>query len=111
KQTIQRCKKLKLKTIVFAKNTKEALKISKLKPTYIALEPPELIAGKISISKADPNLIKKTIQKVKTNILVGAGIHNKKDVKIAKKLGAKGVIVSSAITKSKNPKKIIKELL
>ncbi len=111
KKTIQRCKEVKLKTVVFARNTNEALKISKLKPDFIALEPPELIAGNISISQAKPDLIKKTIKKVKANILVGAGVKNKRDIQIAKKLGAKGVLISSAVTLSRNPKGIIKELL
>jgi len=111
KKTIQRCKKLNLKTIVFAKNLNEAKKISKLKPTFIALEPPELIAGKISISQANPDLIKRVIKEIKINLLVGAGVNNKKDVQIAKKLGAKGILVSSAVLKSSNPEKIIKELL
>ena len=111
KKTIKRCKKLNLKTIVFAKDLEEAKKISKLKPNFIALEPPELIAGKISVSQANPDLIKKSVQEIKTNVLVGAGVNNKKDVQIAKKLGAKGILVSSAVLKSNNPKKIIKELL
>ncbi|MBI2499038.1 triose-phosphate isomerase [Candidatus Woesearchaeota archaeon] len=111
KQTIKRCKKLNLKTIVFAKDLEEAKKISKLKPNFIALEPPELIAGKISVSQSNPDLIKRAIQEIKRNILVGAGVNNKKDVQIAKKLGAKGILVSSAVLKSSNPKKIIRELL
>lgn len=110
-KTIQRCKKLNLKTIVFAKDLKEAKKISKLKPTFIALEPPELIAGKISVSEAKPDLVKIVVKEVNSKILIGAGVNNKKDVQIAKKLGAKGILVSSAILKSNNPKKIIKELL
>ena len=93
KKTIKRCKKLNLKTIVFAKDLEEAKKISKLKPNFIALEPPELIAGKISVSQANPDLIKKSVQEIKTNVLVGAGVNNKKDVQIAKKLGAKGILV------------------
>mgnify|MGYP001589438350 CR=1 FL=1 len=109
-KTIKRCKKLNLKTIVFAKNLNEAKKISKLTPDFIALEPPELIAGKISVSEAKPHLIKKIIKGIKANILIGAGIHNKKDVQIAKKLGAKGILVSSAVLKSNNPKRIIRDL-
>jgi len=43
--------------------------------------------------------------------LVGAGIHNKEDVKTAMKSGASGFAISSAICKAKNPKKKLKELL
>ena len=55
-------------------------------------------------------LIKKAVEKIKGKVLVGAGIHDKNDVAISKKLGAYGIVVSSAVTTSKNPKKILKEL-
>lgn len=111
KKTIQRCKTLKLETLVFASNIKEAKKIEKLKPTYLVFEPPELVAGKISVSKAKPELIKKFSKNLKMNFLVGAGIKTKEDVKKSLELGASGVAVASAITKSNNPEKKLKELL
>ena len=110
-KTLKRCKKLGLKTLVFVKSLQEAKKVSKLKPAYIVFEPPELIAGKISVSEAKPDLVKKIVKNVKGNILIGAGIKNRRDVEIAKKLGAKGVVVSFIVTTSKNPEKILKELL
>ena len=111
KQTVKRCKEAKLKTAVFAANLSEAIKIKKLKPTFLIIEPPELIAGKISVSKAKPELIRNISKKLKYPFLVGAGIHTKEDIKIALKLGAKGVVISSAITTSKSPGKKLKELL
>ena len=111
KESIKKCKKLKLETLVFTKNIKQGKQISKLNPTYICIEPPELVAGKISVSEAKPQLIKNAVKKIKGKVLVGAGIHNDKDVKIAKKLGAYGIALSSAVTTSKNPKKVIKDLI
>jgi len=111
KKTISRCKKIGLKTLVFANNLKEAEKIQKLKPDYIAIEPPELVAGKKSVSKAKPELIKDIKRKIKMKFLVGAGIHTKEDVEIAMKLGASGIAVSSAITKARNPAKKLRELI
>ena len=111
KKTIKRCKKLKLKTIVFAASLKEAKKIKKMKPTLLVIEPPELVAGKRSISKAQPGLIENIAKKLKCKFLVGAGIKTSEDVKIAMKLGASGIALSSAITKSKNPGKKLRELL
>lgn len=108
KKSILLCKSLKLKTIVFAKNVAEGKKIAKLKPDYIAIEPPELIAGKVSVSKMKPNLIKDAVNKIKGNVLVGAGIKDKSDIMIAKKLGAKGVIASSYVVKARDPKKLLK---
>jgi triosephosphate isomerase len=43
--------------------------------------------------------------------LVGAGIHSRKDVKIALKLGASGIAVSSSVMKSKNPSTELRRLL
>ena len=103
-------KKAGLKTVVCCTNTKRAKEIDKMKPDYIAVEPKELIGGKISVSEAKPELISKTVKAVKTKILCGAGIHSKKDVKKALKLGAKGVLVASAVAKAKNPGKVLREL-
>jgi triosephosphate isomerase len=81
-----------------------------MKPDYIAVEPRELIGGKISVSQARPELISDTVKAVKTKVLCGAGINTRQDVKKALKLGAKGVLVASAVAKSKNPGKVLKEL-
>jgi len=111
KKTVKRCKALKLKTAIFAKDLKQAQKIKKLKPDYLIIEPPELVAGKISVSKAKPKLIEEIKKKLKYDFLVGAGIKTNEDVKAAMKLGASGIAISSAITKAKNPVKKLKELL
>ncbi|MFZ5954883.1 MAG: triose-phosphate isomerase [Nanoarchaeota archaeon] len=110
-KTIDRCKKIKLKTAVFAKNLNEAKKIEKLKPDLLIIEPPELIAGNVSVSDSRPELIKNIAKSLKTNFLVGAGIHSNQDLKVALKLGASGIALSSAIMTSKNPEKILKELI
>jgi len=111
KKTVMRCKKLGLKVLIFTSSLKEAIKVKKLGPDYLAFEPPELVAGKISVSKAKPRLIKNISKKLRYPFLVGAGIHSSEDVKIAMKLGARGIAVSSAITKSKTPGKVLKKLL
>jgi len=46
------------------------------------IEPPELVAGKISVSKAQPKLIEQIGKKLRYPFLVGAGIKNAEDVKI-----------------------------
>ena len=111
KKTIKRCQEVKLKTLVFASSLNEAKKIQKLKPDYLVIEPPELVAGKVSISKAKPEFIKNISKKLKMKFLVGAGIHSKEDVAVALKLGASGIAISSAITKAKNPAKKLRELI
>lgn len=111
RKTIKRCKQVRLKTMVFASTLLQAIKIQLLKPDYIIIEPPELVAGKKSVSKARPELISRVAKKLKAKFLVGAGIKTRDDVKIALKLGASGIAVSSAITRAKNPRKALKSLL
>lgn len=111
KKTIERCKEVGLKTMVFANNIKEAAKIEKLKPDYLIYEPPELVAGKISVSESKPEIIKKIKRKLKMKFLVGAGIHSSEDLKVAMKLGAAGIALSSAITKARDPESKLRELI
>jgi len=111
KKTVKRCKQVGLKTAVFAKDLKQAVKIKKLKPDYLIYEPPELVAGKVSVSTSKPEIIEKIAKKLKMPFLVGAGIKTREDVKTSLKLGASGIAVSSAITKAKNPGKALRKLI
>ena len=107
---VKLAKKYKLKTIVCSNSLNEALKIKNLNPTYLAIEPIELISGKISVSDAKPYLIKNASKKIK-NLLVGAGIHTKNDFVKAISCGAVGILISSSIIKNKNPKKKLNEFI
>lgn len=114
KSCIEIAKKNNLISVCCAASAKEAEKIAKFNPDFIAIEPPELIGTGIAVSKAKPELVTKSIkkiQKVNKNIkvLCGAGISSGKDVEKALELGTCGIIVASAIVKAKNPKKVLKE--
>jgi len=109
KEGIKLAGKYKLKIIVSSSSLNEAYRISKLNPDYTAIEPPELISGRLSISKARPELIKNAAKKIK-NLIVGAGVHTRNDVVAAYKYGAKGILISSAIVKAKNPKNKLREI-
>jgi len=104
---VKRLKKLKMKTVVCVKNVREAEKYAKINPTYIAIEPPELIGTGRAISNESPELITKSLHVVKkaknsTKLLCGAGIVTNKDVKRAIELGSHGILVASGIVKSRN---------
>ena len=114
KNLIKRLKHLKLKTVLCVKNVNESKKYAKLNPTFIAIEPPELIGTGKAISTEKPQLITKAVDGVKsaknsTKLLCGAGIVSGKDVTRAKELGSKGILVASGIVKSINWEKIIDE--
>ena len=110
-KTIFRCKEVGLKTMVFAGNLSEAKKIEKFRPDYIIYEPAELVAGDISVSESKPEIISKIVKVINLPVLVGAGIKSYQDIKKSIELGAIGIAVSSAITKSTNPKNAMKELI
>ena len=114
-EATKKAKELGLKIVICAKNDKVGSKLSKISPDYIAVEPPELIGGKISVSKANPSLVKKSVEKIigKTKnlgLIVGAGVHNQEDVKIAVKLGADGILIASGIVLAKNPTNVLEDL-
>ena len=114
KNLVKRLNKLKLKTVLCVKNVNEAKKFAKLNPTYIAIEPPELIGTGRAISTERPQLITNAVDAVRsaknsTKLLCGAGIVSGDDVARAKELGSKGILVASGIIKAKNWEKIIGE--
>lgn len=112
KKAVEICRKNKLKIVICASTPAEAFKVSKLKPDYIAVEPPALIGGKISVSESKPEVITKTTKLIKKiPILCGAGVHKRDDVVKAVKLGAKGILVASGVVKAKNPEKVLEDLI
>lgn len=115
-KAIVRAKSVGLATIVCAATPDEAEKVAALKPDFIALEPPELIGGEISVSTAKPAMIKEFVEKVSAidpeiKVLVGAGVHTAEDVKKSLELGAQGVLVASGIVKAENPEEVAKQLV
>lgn len=109
---IKACKKQGMEVVACANTPDEAKQISSLRPAMIAIEPPELIGGKISVSAAKPEIITETTHKVKrTDVLCGAGIHTREDVQKSIELGTIGVLVASGIVLAKNPEHVLNELV
>lgn len=114
KNLVKRLKKLKLKTIVCVKNVSEAKKYAKINPTFIAIEPPELIGTGRAISTEKPQLITNSINAVQsaknsTKLLCGAGIVSAEDVSRAVELGSKGILVASGVIKAKNWESVLSD--
>lgn len=113
-EAIKLAKKYDFQTMVCANDPLMVAAVASFIPNFIAYEPPELIAGDISVSEAKSDQITNAVkflenQKISIPLLVGAGIKKKKDLLIALKLGAKGILVSSGIVKAKEPEKILEE--
>ena len=99
-----------------AADVTEARALAKLGPTFIAVEPPELIGGDISVTTADPTIVSDTVAAVKevnpnVRILCGAGVKNGQDVATAIALGAEGVLLASGVTKANDPQAVLEDLV
>ena len=84
----------------------------KIKADFVAYEPKDLIGSKDkSVASEKSSVIKNMVKILEpTPILVGAGIHQAKDVEVALKMGAKGILVASDVVKAENPRKELLEL-
>ncbi len=111
KAGIEKAKENGLIIVACAKDDEEGKEISAFNPDFVAVEPPELIGGDISVSTSQPELIKNSVKKIGGNVLVGAGVKTTEDVKISKDLGAVGILVASGITKAADPKQEVLNLI
>ena len=107
-----------LRTVACAADVAEAKAIASLKPApdYIAVEPPELIGGKVSVSDAKPEVISASVAAVKNGnsgitVLCGAGVSSGRDVRKATQLGTAGILVASSVVLAKNPEEALLELI
>jgi triosephosphate isomerase len=115
KAIIDRLHQNNLESLVCAESTEESAKIAHFSPSFIAVEPPELIGSGISVSNAKPEIVTNTVSAVKkvnenVPVLCGAGVSNATDVKNALKLGSDGVLLASAFVKAEDPKKFLQGL-
>jgi triosephosphate isomerase len=111
-RSVKMARELGLFTVVCANTPEKGAEIMKFNPDLIAVEPPELIGGDISVSKADPSIIEKAVKLVGENrVLVGAGIKTGEDIKIALELGASGVLLASGVTKAADPYAVLMDLV
>ena len=94
----------------------EARALSALQPDYVAVEPPELIGGEISVTTADPEIVSGTARAIReisedVGILCGAGVKNGQDVLKAIELGTSGVLLASGVTKVKDATAALNDLV
>ena len=113
---ISRARDIGLDTLVCTNNVATSKAVSTFSPMMIAIEPPELIGGDISVTTADPDIVRNTVKAVRTinktvKILCGAGVKNGKDVATAIELGAEGVLLASGVVKAKDKEAVLRDLI
>lgn len=116
KPLIERCHALDLETVVCANDLEAAERVAALGPGYVAVEPPELIGGDVSVTSARPEVVRDAVAAVRkvdaaVQVLCGAGVKSGKDVRKAVELGAQGVLLASGVVKAADPRKALTDLL
>jgi triosephosphate isomerase len=106
----------KLIPVVCSNNEATSAAAAALAPEYVAIEPPELIGSGVSVSKANPEIIRRSVAAVhavnaKVKVLTGAGIQSGDCVRIAVDLGTDGVLLASSVVKAKEPAAVLRDLV
>lgn len=110
-ESLDLARNLGLFTIVCADTPYTGKAVSELDPHMVAVEPPDLIGGDVSVCTANPQVVRDSIAMIpEDKVLVGAGIKAKEDVVMAVRQGARGVLVSSGVTRAAAPEKVLREL-
>ncbi len=110
-KTIELVREEGLYTLVCTESESSNEEFKNFDADLYAVESSKLIGTDNSISKEDPELIEHCANYyAPKNILVGGGVKTQEDVKIAFSLGAKGVLVASAVVKSDDPYQSLKVL-
>ena len=114
-KTVRACKDLGLEVIACANDLREAAAMAKLRPEFVAVEPPELIGGDVSVTSAKPEVVRRAVQAVQAasaevRVLCGAGVKNARDVRKALELGASGVLLASGVVLAKDPARALRDL-
>ncbi len=115
-KTIEMAKRAGVMVVACARDENEAVEIARLGPDFVAVEPPELIGGNVSVSSARPELVSRSVESVKSvspnvGVLVGAGVKKREDLDRAIELGASGVLLASGFVKAEDPESFLRSLL
>jgi len=115
-RSVDRLTEKGMAVIACAEDVEVTRTMASLEPTYVAMEPPELIGGDVSVTSADPGIIEDSLEAAReidpdARILCGAGVKDAEDVAKARDLGAEGVLVASGVTKAEDPTQAARDLL
>ncbi|EMA47036.1 triose-phosphate isomerase [Halococcus saccharolyticus] len=105
-----------LETIVCANNPDQIGAAAALGPDGVAVEPPALIGGDVSVSQADPEIVEGAVEAAtavddSVDVLCGAGISSGEDLAAAGDLGASGVLLASGVAKADDPRAALADLV
>jgi triosephosphate isomerase len=105
-----------LLTCVCANTPAQTAAVAALGPDMVAIEPPALIGGDVSVATADPDIVRDAVTAAaavdpSVAVYCGAGVSSAADVATAGDLGATGVLVASGVSKATDPAAALAELI
>lgn len=113
--SVRAAERAELETVVCANNPRQVAAAAALEPDAVAVEPPELIGTGTPVSKADPDIVTKSVDAAaavgEVPVLCGAGISTGEDLAAAADLGAEGVLLASGVAKADDPKAALEALV
>lgn len=115
-RAVERLAELDMTSIVCADTVQASRAAAALGPDLVAIEPPELIGGDVSVTSADPSIVEGAVDAVRevdpgVDVLCGAGVKTGGDVAEALELGTEGVLLASGVAKADDPGKVVRDLL
>lgn len=113
---VSMCRSVGLTSVVCTDTEATSAAAASLGPDFVAVEPPELIGGDISVTDARPEVVENTVKAVRrvdedVKVLCGAGVKTGQDVKKAIELGASGVLLASGVVKARDPRAALADLV
>lgn len=105
-----------LETVVCANNPAQVGAAAALGPDAVAVEPPELIGGDVSVATVDPGIVEDAVAAAAAvdddvDVFCGAGVSTGEDVAAAGDLGASGVLLASGVAKADDPAAVLEDLV
>ncbi|MEF8799420.1 MAG: triose-phosphate isomerase [Halolamina sp.] len=113
---VEAAEQVGLKTVVCANNPDQIGAVTALGPDAVAVEPPALIGGDVSVASADPDIVTGAVDAAdavneNVDVFCGAGIASGEDVAAAADLGADGVLLASGVALAEDPEAVLRDLV
>jgi len=113
---VEKLNENQMASVLCTNNIETSAAAATLKPTFVAIEPPELIGSGIPVSQAEPEVVEGTVEVIHqinpdVKVLCGAGISTGEDMQAALDLGSEGVLLASGIVLADDPKKALLDLV
>ncbi|NIP35383.1 MAG: triose-phosphate isomerase [Thermoplasmata archaeon] len=112
---VDRLRGCDMDSVVCTNNAAVSRAAAAVHPTFVAVEPPELIGGDVSVTTADPGVVSSSVDLVRSvapdvRVLCGAGVKTGTDVEMAIDLGTDGVLLASGVALADDVASVARDL-